>query len=187
MTNIISCKKRLKHQNLTQNGRKKRSVSAVMANLIIIIFKHWKERKFDNFRVKSIYFAHEYQSGIFTRDLSTRENITVGVHFVKYNSILLWRSLISSISSFCLYGRVLVALTQMARLPRLFRTRSWVHWKKSHSCRLGIIQGDIPFILKMVNRVYSLESPRWGDSNENTQYIFMLKKIEMISLFCLLT
>ena len=25
----------------------------------------------------------------------------------------------------------------------------------------------------MVYRVYSLESPRWGDSNENTQYIFI--------------
>ena len=42
------------------------------------------------------------------------------------------------------------------------------------------------FILKMVYCVYSLESPRWGDSNENTQYTFMLKKIEKISLLCLL-
>ena len=28
---------------------------------------------------------------------------------------------------------------------------------------------------------------QWGDSNENTQYNFMLKKIEKISLLCLLT
>ena len=28
----------------------------------------------------------------------------------------------------------------------------------------------------MVCCVYSLESPRWGDSNENTQHTFMLKK-----------
>ena len=30
----------------------------------------------------------------------------------------------------------------------------------------------------MVYGVHSLESPRWGDSNENTQYTCMLKKIE---------
>ena len=50
---------------------------------------------------------------------------------------------------------------------------------KSHSCRLRIILGWFSFfILKMVYCVYSLESPRWGDSNENTQYTFMSKKIE---------
>ena len=48
-------------------------------------------------------------------------------------------------------------------------------------------KGDF-FILKMVYFVYSLElPPRGGNSNENTQYTFMLKKIEKISLFCLLT
>ena len=30
----------------------------------------------------------------------------------------------------------------------------------------------------MVCCVYSLESPRWGDSNENTQQTFIFKKIE---------
>ena len=30
----------------------------------------------------------------------------------------------------------------------------------------------------MVCCVYSLESPQWGDSNENKQYTIMLKKIE---------
>ena len=40
----------------------------------------------------------------------------------------------------------------------------------------------------MVYCVYSLESPRWGDSNENTQDTFMLKKIKKkISLLCHLT
>ena len=38
----------------------------------------------------------------------------------------------------------------------------------------------------MVYFVYTLESPRWGDFNENTQYTIMLKKIEKIFLlsFC---
>ena len=39
----------------------------------------------------------------------------------------------------------------------------------------------------MVYCVYSLESPKGGDSNEYTQHIFMLKKIEKISLLCRLT
>ena len=38
----------------------------------------------------------------------------------------------------------------------------------------------------MAYYVYSLESRR-GHSNENTQYTIMLKKIEKISLLCLLT
>ena len=43
------------------------------------------------------------------------------------------------------------------------------------------------FILKMVYNVYSLEPPGWGDSNANIQYTFILKKIENISVFRLLT
>ena len=35
--------------------------------------------------------------------------------------------------------------------------------------------------------MYTLESPRRGDSNANTQYTFILKKIEVISLLSLLT
>ena len=38
------------------------------------------------------------------------------------------------------------------------------------------------FILEMVCCVYSLESPRRGDSNDNKQHPFMLTKIERISL-----
>ena len=34
------------------------------------------------------------------------------------------------------------------------------------------------YILIMVCCVYSLESPRWGNSHENTQHTFMFKKIE---------
>ena len=80
-----------------------------------------------------------------------------------------------------------MARTLMARLPRLFQTRSWVPWNRSHSCRFVIIKDDFLFyvgngILSVLTRIASL-----GDSNENTQYTFMLKKIEKISLLCLLT
>ena len=37
----------------------------------------------------------------------------------------------------------------------------------------------------MVYCVHSLESPRWGDSNENTQHTFF--KIEKLFLLCHLT
>ena len=40
------------------------------------------------------------------------------------------------------------------------------------------------FILIMACCVYSLESPRWGDFNENTQHAFMLKEIEKLFLLC---
>ena len=36
------------------------------------------------------------------------------------------------------------------------------------------------FILKTVYCVFSLESPQWGDFNENTQHTFMLQKIKEI-------
>ena len=39
----------------------------------------------------------------------------------------------------------------------------------------------------MVLCVYSLESPHRGDSNENTQHTFMLKKIENVPLLFVLT
>ena len=35
----------------------------------------------------------------------------------------------------------------------------------------------------MVYFVCSLESPPWGDSNENTQYTVMLKKVEKYLYF----
>ena len=83
-----------------------------------------------------------------------------------------------------IYSRTSVARTLMVRLPRMFRTRSWVPLKKAHSCRYRII---FLFILIMVYCVYSLESPRWGDSNVNTQHTFILKKIKKIYLLSLLT
>ena len=43
------------------------------------------------------------------------------------------------------------------------------------------------FIMKMVYCVCSLESPRWGDSNENTQHTLMLEKLEKISLLGILS
>ena len=52
---------------------------------------------------------------------------------------------------------------------------------------LGKLSAIFFFILKYVYCVYSLESPLWGDSNENIQHTFMLKKTEKISLLCLLT
>ena len=56
------------------------------------------------------------------------------------------------------YRRTLMARTLTARLPRLFGIRSGVPWKKSHSCRFGIIKGEFLFILKTVHCVYLLES-----------------------------
>ena len=50
----------------------------------------------------------------------------------------------------------------------------------------GKISGDFLFILIMVCCVYSLESPQWGDSNENTQRTIILQKIEKIPVSCLL-
>ena len=37
------------------------------------------------------------------------------------------------------YSRTSMAQTLMARLPRFFRTLTWVPWNKSHSCRFRII------------------------------------------------
>ena len=74
----------------------------------------------------------------------------------------------------------------MARLPQRFRTCSWVPNKKYHSCRhyyIWDISDDFLFILKMVCCVYSLESPRWGDFNKNTQHSFMLKTIIKIQMY----
>ena len=38
----------------------------------------------------------------------------------------------------CYYSRTSMVRTLMARLPWLFRTHSWVPWKKSHSCRFEV-------------------------------------------------
>ena len=80
------------------------------------------------------------------------------------------------------YSRTSLARTLMARLPWLFQTRSWVPQKNPIATDFGKFRVIFSFILKMVSCVYSLESPRWGDSNENTQHTFMLKKIKKRSL-----
>ena len=67
----------------------------------------------------------------------------------------------------------------MACLPWLFRTVLESITKKYHNCRhyfIWDISDDFFFILIMECRVYSLESPQRGNSNENTQHTFMLKK-----------
>ena len=46
------------------------------------------------------------------------------------------------------YSRTSVARTLMAHLPRLFRTRSWVPWKKSLGCRFGIIRCVFFFLFR---------------------------------------
>ena len=101
----------------------------------------------------------------------------------------------------------------MARLPLLFRTRSWVPRKNFMAADLGQFGVIFFFTLKMVCCVYSLESPRWGDSNENKEnrketpimpldlelwlalirsnypcleYIFMVPKVfEPLKLYCI--
>ena len=55
--------------------------------------------------------------------------------------------------------------------------------KKNHGGRSEIIKGDFLFLFKVVYCVYSLESPRWGDSNENIQYTFILKEVENKTLY----
>ena len=50
--------------------------------------------------------------------------------------------------SLIVYSRTSMARTLMARLPRLFRTRSSVPWKKSHSCIFRIIYGDFLFYIE---------------------------------------
>ena len=57
-------------------------------------------------------------------------------------------------------SRPSVARALMARLPRLFRTYSWVPWEKCNRCRFGIIRVIFLFILKKVCRMYPLKSPR---------------------------
>ena len=92
------------------------------------------------------------------------------------------------IGTYCYCSSTTIARTLMARSPRLFQTRSWVPWKKIPSLRIWANLGCFSFfILIMVYCLYPLESPLWGDSNKNTQYTFIFKKIEKISVFCLLT
>ena len=87
--------------------------------------------------------------------------------------------------------------------PNYSRTSVTQHWwRVYHGCFELVIEslGKSPiaadlgqfrviffFYVENLYCVYSLESPQWGDSNENTQHTFILKKIEKISLLRLLT
>ena len=86
----------------------------------------------------------------------------------------------------CIYSRTSVARTLMARLPRQFQTHSWVPLKKSHSSRHYCIRNNLWwfsfFYIEKVYCLYSLESPQWGNSNENTQHTYMLEKLRDIPI-----
>ena len=90
---------------------------------------------------------------------------------------------IQSILFLSIYSRTSMTRTLMVRLPRLVRTRSWVPWNKVHSCKFGIITNGFLFYIEK----WYMVCTRWGDSNESTQYTFILKKIEKISLLYHLT
>ena len=74
-----------------------------------------------------------------------------------------------------------MARTLIARLPRLFGSRSWVSRKNPIPADIiifGTNKVEFRFILIMMCYVYSLESPHRGDSNENKHHTFMFKNIE---------
>ena len=68
-----------------------------------------------------------------------------------------------------------MARTMIARLPRLFQTRSYPI--AAAIIESGIMLGDCFYSDNDVLCIL-LKSPRWGDSNENTQHTFMLEKLE---------
>ena len=75
--------------------------------------------------------------------------------------ILFWTVLCTT------YSRTSVARTLMARLPRLFRTRSWVLRKTSHSSRVGIFFYNFLFNIE-VGILYVLIRIAW---REHTTYL----------------
>ena len=80
----------------------------------------------------------------------------------------------SSNSSKISYFPVFPTLPKFGVFPRTVITGNY-HWEFPPPVYFRVI---FFFMSKMVHCVYSLESPRRGNSNENTQYTFMLKKIE---------
>ena len=77
------------------------------------------------------------------------------------------------------YSKTSVARTLNARLPQLFRTRSRAHLKNPKAADLKYFWA-ISFLCRYVVSKNRLKE------NENTQPTFMLRKIENISLLCLL-
>ena len=72
-------------------------------------------------------------------------------------------------SSINIISKTLMARTRIACLVRLFRTHLMQIWDNLER---------FSFLVLITRR---------GDSNENTQYTIMLKKIEKLSFLCLLT
>ena len=65
----------------------------------------------------------------------------------------------------------------MARVPRLFQTRSWGPWKKSLGCRVGIILGWFSFLyckwyIVCTIRIASMRRFEW----EHTTYLHVIEK-----------
>ena len=77
-----------------------------------------------------------------------------------------------------IYSRTSMTRTPMARLPRLFRIRSWVPRKTSNSCRHYYIWNNLGWFFIILILVYCVYSLEWGNSNENTQHTFIFKKFE---------
>ena len=72
----------------------------------------------------------------------------------------------------------------MVRLPWLIRTRFWVPTNFFQKLKKKqIFQENFLFYDEIGCCVYSLESPHWGDSNEYTQHITIVWKIEKIPSF----
>ena len=78
-----------------------------------------------------------------------------------------------------------MAQTLMARLLPLFRPHFWGPRKNPIAANLEYPVMNFFFIIKMVYCVYTIESSRWGDSNENTNIPSFLKKIENIFVLSL--
>ena len=73
-------------------------------------------------------------------------------------------------SHLSIYSKTSMARTPLALLPRLFWTRSWVPTKNliaSDIFKFRIIREIFVFYIDNSCCVYTFESPRRGDSNEN--------------------
>ena len=81
-----------------------------------------------------------------------------------------------------IYNRTSVARSLMARFHGCFEVVFESPWKNTMAADLGLFKLMFLYILTMVGCVYSLESPRRGDSNENTLHTFLLKNIEIIPI-----
>ena len=80
-----------------------------------------------------------------------------------------------------IYSITSMAWTRMARLSWMIRTRFSVPTKSFQKLKKTNILGYIfSYFIRIVCCMYSLESPRRGDSNEYTQHTIVVYKIEKI-------